>query len=97
MRRSERSWRVWWATRWVPWELSCAQRSGTAPCCPQVPCTGEDGLVALVMAIAAGISAEERRWVKFSELSADLCKLTSEIGLQQVGVLPVLSSCAAVT
>jgi len=48
-----------------------------------VPCTGEDGLVALVMAIAAGISAEERRWVKFSELSADLCKLTSEIGLQQ--------------
>ncbi|KAL3894012.1 MAG: hypothetical protein SGPRY_013929 [Prymnesium sp.] len=34
-----------------------------------VPCTGEDGLIALVMAIAAGISAEERRWVDFSELS----------------------------
>jgi len=31
------------------------------------PCSGEDGLVALLMAIAAGISAEERRWVKFSD------------------------------
>ena len=38
-----------------------------------VPCTGEDGLVALVMAIAAGISAEEQRWVKFSELAEELC------------------------
>ena len=28
------------------------------------PCTGEDGLVALVMAIAAGTSAAERRWVE---------------------------------
>ena len=33
------------------------------------PCTGEDGLVALVMAIAAGMSANEDRWVKFSELA----------------------------
>jgi len=48
-----------------------------------VPCSGEDGLVALVMAIAAGISAEERRWVKFSELSKDLCGLTTSIGLQE--------------
>jgi len=32
-----------------------------------VPCSGEDGLIALLMAIAAEISAEERRWVKFSD------------------------------
>jgi len=31
-----------------------------------VPCSGEDGLIALLMAIAAEKSAEERRWVKFS-------------------------------
>jgi len=37
------------------------------------PCSGEDGLVALVMAIAAGRSAEEKRWVSFKELAADLC------------------------
>ena len=34
----------------------------------EVPCTGQDGLIALVMSIAAGISAEENRWVKFSEV-----------------------------
>lgn len=28
------------------------------------PCSGEDGLMALVMAIAAGVSAEEGRWVR---------------------------------
>merc|ERR1711937_375364 len=33
-----------------------------------VPCTGEDGLVALIMAIAADKSAEENRWVSFSEV-----------------------------
>jgi hypothetical protein len=33
-----------------------------------VPCTGEDGLVALTMAIAADKSAQEGRWVKFSEI-----------------------------
>jgi len=33
------------------------------------PCTGEDGLIALIMAIAAGKSAEEGRWVKFSEVA----------------------------
>ena len=37
------------------------------------PCSGEDGLVALVMAIAAGKSAEEKRWVSFKELAPDLC------------------------
>jgi myo-inositol 2-dehydrogenase/D-chiro-inositol 1-dehydrogenase len=33
-----------------------------------VPCSGRDGLVALIMAIAAGISAEENRWVQFQEV-----------------------------
>lgn len=33
-----------------------------------VPCTGEDGLVALIMAIAADKSAEENRWVSFKEI-----------------------------
>ena len=33
-----------------------------------VPCTGEDGLVALVMALAADKSAEEGRWVTFREI-----------------------------
>lgn len=28
------------------------------------PCSGEDGLMALIMAIAAGMSAEENRWVR---------------------------------
>ncbi|CAN0541989.1 unnamed protein product, partial [Ectocarpus sp. 8 AP-2014] len=28
------------------------------------PCSGEDGLMALIMAIAAGKSAEENRWVR---------------------------------
>jgi len=41
------------------------------------PCSGEDGLIALVMSIAAGMSAEEKRWVKFSELAPMLCNLNS--------------------
>merc|ERR1719201_1473846 len=32
------------------------------------PCTGRDGLVALVMAMAAGVSATEERWVDFGEI-----------------------------
>lgn len=32
------------------------------------PCTGSDGLAALVMSLAADISAAENRWVKFSEV-----------------------------
>jgi len=36
------------------------------------PCTGEDGLVALIMAIAAGKSAAENRWVEFSEVAASV-------------------------
>lgn len=36
------------------------------------PCSGEDGLVALIMSIAAGKSAAENRWVKFSEVAASV-------------------------
>merc|ERR1719199_2273688 len=43
------------------------------------PCSGEDGLIALVMATAAGKSAEEKRWVRFSEVSKDLCKLSTDL------------------
>eukprot|EP00316_Scyphosphaera_apsteinii_P012496 CAMPEP_0119299060 /NCGR_PEP_ID=MMETSP1333-20130426/1175_1 /TAXON_ID=418940 /ORGANISM="Scyphosphaera apsteinii, Strain RCC1455" /LENGTH=426 /DNA_ID=CAMNT_0007300353 /DNA_START=129 /DNA_END=1409 /DNA_ORIENTATION=+ len=48
------------------------------------PCSGEDGLIALVMAIAAGMSAEERRWVKFSELAPQLCALSSDLGVSSL-------------
>jgi len=43
------------------------------------PCSGEDGLVALVMAIAAGKSAEEKRWVKFAEMANDMCALGGNV------------------
>jgi len=33
-----------------------------------VPCTGQDGLAALIMALAADKSAEENRWVSFKEI-----------------------------
>lgn len=33
-----------------------------------VPCSGQDGLVALVLAMAAGVSAQEKRWVSFAEI-----------------------------
>jgi hypothetical protein len=39
------------------------------------PCSGEDGLVALVMAIAAGRSAEEKRWVALNEMASELCSM----------------------
>ena len=39
------------------------------------PCTGKAGLIALVMAIAAGRSAEERRWVTFAEMADELCAM----------------------
>ena len=32
-------------------------------------------MIALVMAIAAGKSAEEKRWVKFSEMEGELCAI----------------------
>ncbi|CAM9196965.1 unnamed protein product [Ectocarpus sp. 6 AP-2014] len=41
------------------------------------PCSGEDGLMALIMAIAAGKSAEEKRWVSFDEIpEASVCDPT---------------------
>lgn len=53
-----------------------------------VPCTGEDGLVALIMAIAADKSAAENRWVSFKEIVTDVycaspteCKLISQSDL----------------
>jgi myo-inositol 2-dehydrogenase/D-chiro-inositol 1-dehydrogenase len=47
-----------------------------------VPCTGEDGLVALIMSIAADKSAAENRWVKFSEIVADVyCSSPTECEL----------------
>ena len=33
-----------------------------------VPCTGQDGLAALIMALAADKSAAENRWVSFKEV-----------------------------
>ncbi|KAJ8601884.1 hypothetical protein CTAYLR_002640 [Chrysophaeum taylorii] len=33
-----------------------------------VPVSGQDGLIALIMAMAAGKSAEEKRWVSFAEI-----------------------------
>jgi len=55
-----------------------------------VPCTGEDGLVALVMALAAGKSAEENRWVSFSEIIQSVyCSSPTECSLlSQSDVFP---------
>jgi len=43
-----------------------------------VPCTGQDGLAALIMALAADKSAAENRWVSFKEVvqSVYCCDLT---------------------
>lgn len=47
-----------------------------------VPCTGEDGLVALVMALAADKSAEEGRWVSFREIIEKVfCETPTECNL----------------
>jgi len=47
-----------------------------------VPCTGEDGLVALIMAIAADKSAAENRWVSFREIVETVyCKSPTECEL----------------
>merc|ERR1719440_2088961 len=37
------------------------------------PCSGRDGLVALVMSMAAGVSAVEERWVDFGEIIRNEC------------------------
>lgn len=47
-----------------------------------VPCTGQDGLIALIMAIAADVSAAENRWVKFSDVVQSVyCKTPSQCEL----------------
>mmetsp|Transcript_9810 Transcript_9810/g.19945 ORF Transcript_9810/g.19945 Transcript_9810/m.19945 type:complete len:444 (-) Transcript_9810:36-1367(-) len=61
-----------------------------------VPCTGEDGLVALIMAIAADKSAAENRWVPFREVveqvycsSPTECQLLAQSDLFPEGFKPV--------
>merc|ERR1712086_1100262 len=61
-----------------------------------VPCTGEDGLVALIMAIAADKSAAENRWVKFNEVvqqvycaSPTECSLLSQSDVFPEGFRPI--------
>ena len=55
-----------------------------------VPCTGSDGLIALVMSLAADKSAAEGRWVKFSEITESVyCKSPTECSLDsQSDVFP---------
>jgi len=62
------------------------------------PCTGEDGLVALIMAIAADMSAAENRWVTFQEVvqsvycsSPTECSLVSQSELFPEGFRPSTS------
>jgi len=54
-----------------------------------VPCTGQDGLVALVMALAADKSAAENRWVTFSEIvQSVVCKDPQNCMIIPDGVFP---------
>jgi len=60
-----------------------------------VPCTGEDGLVALIMSIAADKSAAENRWVSFREIvqqvycaSPTQCELIAQSDLFPEGFKP---------
>jgi myo-inositol 2-dehydrogenase/D-chiro-inositol 1-dehydrogenase len=47
-----------------------------------VPCTGQDGLIALIMAMAADKSAAENRWVAFSEVVESIyCKTPTQCDL----------------
>lgn len=61
-----------------------------------VPCTGEDGLVALIMAMAADLSAAENRWVSFREIveqvycaSPTECQIIASSELFPEGFKPV--------
>lgn len=61
-----------------------------------VPCTGEDGLVALIMSIAADKSAAENRWVPFREIveqvycaSPTECELLAQSDVFPDGFKPV--------
>jgi hypothetical protein len=54
-----------------------------------VPCTGQDGLAALIMAIAADKSAEENRWVSFREIVESVyCENPQSCELLPVDVFP---------
>ena len=54
-----------------------------------VPCTGQDGLAALIMAIAADKSAEENRWVSFREIVESVyCENPQNCELLPVDVFP---------
>jgi myo-inositol 2-dehydrogenase/D-chiro-inositol 1-dehydrogenase len=51
------------------------------------PCSGRDGLIALVMAMAAGKSAMEGRWVDFGEIIRQECKVDFGTLLNEEGKL----------
>ncbi|KAL3904108.1 MAG: hypothetical protein SGILL_010194 [Bacillariaceae sp.] len=60
-----------------------------------VPCTGTDGLIALIMAIAADKSAAENRWVNFNEIVTEVycaspteCELLSQDDMFPEGFKP---------
>jgi len=60
-----------------------------------VPCTGTDGLIALIMAIAADKSAKEDRWVKFNEIVQEVycsspteCELVAQDSMFPEGFRP---------
>ena len=55
----------------------------------EVPCTGQDGLAALIMALAADKSAAENRWVPFREIVESVyCENPLNCELLPVGVFP---------
>lgn len=61
-----------------------------------VPCTGADGLIALIMALAADKSAEEQRWVKFNEIVTEVycnnptsCDMMAQSDVLPEGFRPV--------
>jgi len=54
-----------------------------------VPCSGQDGLAALVMALAADKSADENRWVSFSEVVQQVyCKDATSCEILPENVFP---------
>jgi len=61
-----------------------------------VPCTGADGLIALIMALASDKSAAENRWVKFNEIVSEVycenptsCDLVANSDILPEGFRPV--------
>jgi myo-inositol 2-dehydrogenase/D-chiro-inositol 1-dehydrogenase len=54
-----------------------------------VPCTGQDGLAALIMALAADKSADENRWVSFKEVVASIyCENPQSCEILPMDVFP---------